>query len=63
MYFYLLMNKDIIIIIGIISVKINNKRTVEKRLIKVRSESLKFNIHLGCCLINHPFINFTLQAQ
>ena len=32
---------------GIISVKIINKRTVEKRLIKVRSVSLKFNVHLG----------------
>ena len=48
---------------GIISVKIINKRTLEKRLIKVRSESLKFNVHLGSWLLRHPFINFTLQAQ
>ena len=48
---------------GIISEKIINKRTLEKRLIKVRSVSLKFNVHLGSWLLNHPFINFTLQAQ
>ena len=48
---------------GIISVKIINKRTLGKRLIKVRSVSLKFNVHLGSWLLNHPFINFTLQAQ
>ena len=47
---------------GIISVKIINKRTVEKRLIKVRSGSLKFNVHLGSWPLNHPFIQFTLQA-
>ena len=52
-----------IVSFGIISVKIINKRTVEKRLIKVRSVGLKFNVHLGSWLLNHPFINFILQAQ
>ena len=48
---------------GIISVKIINKRTLEKRLIKERSVGLKFNVHLGSWLLNHPFTNFTVQAQ